>query len=123
MMNGTVSASLLAMLTIQVKGEEGQTETVEAIVDTGYNGYITLPPFVLQSLSALPLPDKGIATLADGSEVETTAYLVRVVWDGTEKIVTADEAVGIPLIGMELMLDYVVTVEAWNGGQVILTAR
>lgn len=65
----------------------------------------------------------GTAILADGSEIVTALYLVRVMWDGTEKIVIAEETAGEPLIGMELMLDYTVSVEAWNGGQVTITRR
>ena len=47
------------------------------------------------------------------------------VWGGTgiEKIVIAEEANGTPLVGMELMLDYVAVIEAWKGGQVTLTQR
>ena len=122
MITGKVKSSLQGTITLELKGDEGQSEVIEALVDTGYNGYLTLPLAILQRLNA-PFYNSGFATLADGSRIPVNSYLVRVVWDGTEKIVTADEAEGIPLIGMELMLDYVVTVEAWNGGQVTVTGR
>ena len=122
MIVGMVGASLIPTVILEIKGEAGQSVTVDVLVDTGFNGYLTLPLDVLQRLQA-PSYDKVYAVLADGSEIVAARYLVRVVWDGTEMIIGADEAEGLPLIGMELMLDYTVSVEAWNGGQVTITRR
>ena len=122
MIKGVVGESLTPTVALEVKGDAGQSVTVDALIDTGFNGYLTLPLDVLQGLQAAPY-DKVYAVLADGSEIIAARYIVRVIWDGTEKIIGADEAESLPLIGMELMLDYVVSVEAWNSGQVTITAR
>lgn len=122
MITGTVGADLVATITLELRGDAPQAAKVGATVDTGYNGFITLPLDILQRINA-EFYDESSATLADGSDIITNLYVVRIVWDGAEKIVIAEETAGGSLVGMELMLDYVVTVEAWCGGQVTITSR
>ena len=81
MITGAVQPNLQAVITLRVTGESSKSAIVDAAVDTGFNGYFTLPPSVLQELSATPY-DTGTATLADGREISTNLYLVRVGWDG-----------------------------------------
>ncbi len=52
---------------LSVFGRRGQRETVEAVVDTGYDGFLTLPPTMIRELE-LEWLSNGHAVLADGSE-------------------------------------------------------
>ena len=41
---GVVNAAYEPVVTLAVQGPAGQTRETEAVVDTGYNGFLTLPP-------------------------------------------------------------------------------
>lgn len=66
MIGGTVNAALEAAVNLSVQGPGGQAREIEAVVDTGYGGFLTLPPVLVGELG-LPFVTRGEATLADGS--------------------------------------------------------
>jgi predicted aspartyl protease len=47
MMTGTVNAELEPLLRLTVRDVHGQPNQVEAVIDTGFNGFLTLPPALL----------------------------------------------------------------------------
>jgi len=51
---GAVNAELEAVVLLSVSGPQGKTQEIEAVIDTGYNGYVTLPPAMVERLR-LPL--------------------------------------------------------------------
>ena len=44
MIEGLVNANYEAVITVPVRGPEGQARQVEAVVDTGFNRFLILPP-------------------------------------------------------------------------------
>ena len=78
MIEGTVNAVYEAALILTIEGPESQAREIEAVVDTGYNGFLTLPPVLVGEL-ALPFVTSGEATLADGSAVSFDIHMVTVV--------------------------------------------
>ena len=44
MIEGFVNANLEAVVNVPIRGPAGQTREVEAVIDTGFNGFLTLPP-------------------------------------------------------------------------------
>ena len=92
---------------------------VEAVIDTGFNGALALPPALITELG-LPFVGEGRAILANGDEEPFAVYGVMVVWDGQPRFVETG-AVGVdPLIGMALMDNYTLTIEIRQGGQVTI---
>lgn len=65
MIEGTGNAFYEPVVPLALRGSTGQTLEVEAVVDTGYNGLLTLPPPVVTALG-LPHRGYGEASLADG---------------------------------------------------------
>ena len=121
MIEGFVNANLEAVVTIPLLGPTGQTREVAAVVDTGFNGYLTLPPMLVADLG-LPVVGDGEAILADGSEAAFGVYGVTVVWDGQPRYVEA-AAVGIDgLVGMMLLDRHSLFVEFAGGGRVVVQA-
>lgn len=50
MISGRVSANLEARITLEVRDAAGATHSIEAEIDTGFNGFLTLPPALVTSL-------------------------------------------------------------------------
>jgi len=78
---GIVNANLQPLISVPVFSKSGARHEIEAMVDTGYNGWLTLPPAFITRL-ALPWSRRGRATLADGSTVVFDIYEGAVLWDG-----------------------------------------
>src|SRR5207302_3254527 len=50
MMTGIVNADLEPLLRLTVQDAGGQPHDVEAVIDTGFNGFLTLPPALIAAL-------------------------------------------------------------------------
>jgi len=119
---GRVNAACEAALILAAQGPEGQARETEAVVDTGYNGFLTLPPVLVGGLE-LPFVTSGEATLADGSTVSFDIHLVTVDWDGQARLVEADADEVTPLVGMQLLAGHDLHAEVENGGRVVIETR
>ena len=122
MIEGAVNAAYEAALILTVEGPEGRIRNIEAVVDTGYNGFLTLPPALVAELDP-PFVTSGEATLADGSAISFDIYLVTLEWDGRPRQIEADIAETTPLVGMRLLAGHDLLVEVENGGRVVINAR
>lgn len=120
MIVGSVNADYEPIICIGVCSSNGQVYQQDAIVDTGFNGWLSLPPDVITTLG-LTWKRRGRPTLADGSECVFDVYEAVVVWDGQRVTIPIDEAQSDPLIGMSLMEGYELTIQAIENGDVMLT--
>ena len=77
MIEGVVNAAYEPVVTLGVQGPSGQSQEIEAVIDTGFTGFLTLPPAMVTELG-LRYRSRGWATLADGSEVPFDVYDVTV---------------------------------------------
>lgn len=122
MVRGVVNEHLEAVIRLTVRGPEGIAREIEAVVDTGYDGSLTLPAKRIAALG-LAWQRRGRAPLADGSESIFEIYNAEVCWDGEEKPVTVDAAETTPLVGMRLLRGYTLQVEVVEGGAVMIAKR
>ena len=100
MTKGAVNSDLEAVLRIQVVGEKARKQKIEAILDTGFTGFLTLPPSIIRSLKLVWLGrEEGI--LADGKVDLFDVYRAKIVWEGQEKVLFAEEADAEPLLRYE----------------------
>ena len=121
MIEGVVNAAYEAVVSLPVRGPAGQTREIKAVVDTGFNGFLTLPPAVVAELG-LPFVSIGRATLADGSEIAYDVYGATVLWDGQALYVEADAADSTPLVGMLLLDGHNLNIQVRGGGRVVIQA-
>ena len=121
MIVGAVSTAYEPVVRLKVQGPSGHSQEIRAIVDTGYNGYLTLPPGLASALE-LPYVTTNPAYLADGSEVTFEVYGVTVLWDGRPREVDAHMSDTTPLVGMRLMDSHSVYVDVEKGGRVVIQA-
>ena len=65
MITGVVNANREAVISLVVIGPDGQQSEIEAIIDTGFSGFPTLPPPLVTTLG-LPLWNEGQECVAVG---------------------------------------------------------
>ena len=119
MIEGFVNANLEAVVTLHVQDQAGRTREVDAVIDTGFNGYLALPPTLVAGLG-LPVVGDGEAILADGSEAVFDVYGVTLWWNGQPRYVETG-AVGLdPLVGMSLLDNQNLSIDVTNGGRVAI---
>jgi predicted aspartyl protease len=54
-------------ISVRVTGPDGQQQEIRALIDTGFDGFLTLPSGLIAALD-LPWRRRGRAILADGAE-------------------------------------------------------
>lgn len=102
MMTGTVNHELEAQLQITIQNPIGQPHKLNATVDTGFNGFLTLPPAIISSLQ-LPWLCRQQCQLADGSIHTFDVHVVTIEWHNRQRSIEVESVDAPPLIGMELM--------------------
>lgn len=114
-----VSSAREAIVPLTLLGSGGARVEVEAVIDTGFTGHLTLPAGVVRSLA---LPERGFVEveLADASTSALRVYDARLLWSDRERPVPAYEAEGGPLVGMSLLRGSRLTVDVQPGGQVVI---
>jgi len=117
MMTGTVNADLERLLPLTVRDASGQPNGVDAVIDTGFNGFLTLPPALVATL-ALPWPCRQQGQLADGSVQDFDVYVATVGWDGKPRSVEVEAVDAQPLIGMALLRGSELRMQVIPGGSV-----
>jgi clan AA aspartic protease len=119
MITGTVNSYHEATVRLQLQDASGREQEVEAILDTGFSGSLTLPPSLIAALN-LPFRSRGSAILADGSEAHFDIHAATVVWDGIPRNVLVEAADTDPLIGMSLLYGHSIHIQAIDGGRIII---
>ena len=118
-MHGVVNQSCEATVPLVISNANRQTRLINAVIDTGYTGFLSLPSEII---IALDLPWTGIerGTLGDGSEVTFEVYAATIIWDGQYRNIPVNEAETDPLVGMSLLYGYDLQIRAVEGGNVTI---
>ena len=115
-MIGFVSPSLQPLVHLRLR-VEGAVHEIEAVIDTGFTGFLTLPPNLIAELKIARLSEV-VMKVADGSEVSLRTFRVETflddVWSDTEVIETENT----PLLGMSFLENHQLTIEVRDGGAV-----
>jgi clan AA aspartic protease len=102
---------------LTVRGPTGRRDRIEAVIDTGFTGWLTLPSSVIQALG-LKWKIEGRGQLADGSQTTFNVFHAFVRWNGRIKKVLVDESESTPLVDMTLLGDCELRMEIRPGGKV-----
>ncbi len=119
MIIGKVTANREAVIELEIIGSNQKRENVETVIDTGFNGYLTLSSDLINYLK-LQLAGSRHVTLGDGNVVVLDMYLAKVLWHGQEREVLILEAEGGPLVGMSLLYGSRVMLEVVDNGDVTI---
>lgn len=121
MIHGLITADREAVIHLIIRDINGQEEDIEAVIDTGFNDYLTLPKSLVSRL-ALPFAAPTQATLADGSTIRLDCYQATIIWNEQPRTILALEAEGGSLIGMSLLYGHLLTLEVVDGGNVVISS-
>ncbi len=120
MIIGSINADREATLRLGAHGAEGSQE-FEAVIDTGFNGYLTLSSAEIATLG-LAFHSQSLVTLGDGSQIILQEFEAVIDWDGQGRDVLVLEAEGGPLVGMALLYGFDVWLRVLDGGHVKIEA-
>jgi clan AA aspartic protease len=114
---GEVTPERKGVVRPQVSRPGGPSAEVDAVIDTGFTGFLALPTDTIARLG-LHLVGSRRGRLADGSLVYMHLYMANVLWDGLLQRVQVLETSGPCLVGVSLLYGYVLTIEAIDGGRI-----
>ena len=119
MIRGRVDALRQARIQLDLRARGGRLRRIDAVVDTGFDGNLTLPPDIIQELG-LESETEADVVLATGVIDRVNAWNGEVLWHDQTRSVLIFEANGIPLIGMELMEDSQLIMQPRINGNVLI---
>ena len=102
MITGKVNADLEARIELKIQSAAGEGPLINAVIDSGFTGFLTLPPSLLSAIDA-PWLYYQEGMLADGSTQVFDVYVVTIVWDGSPRTVEVEAIDADPLVGMALL--------------------
>ncbi|MCA2640224.1 MULTISPECIES: clan AA aspartic protease [Microcystis] len=121
MMQGIVDQNCEATIRLVVGNVDSQRQMIDAVIDTGFTGFLTLPSSVLADLNLRAYRrEEGI--LGDGSTCVFDVYRGLVIWDGELRRIDINESDTEPLVGMSLLYGYRMQLDAIEGGTVTIQA-
>ncbi len=119
MASGRVNAFREAIVTLVVRNNQGSEQRVETVVDTGFNGHLTLPPGLVAALG-LPYRRSGRALLGDGQAVTFDVHEAVILWEGSPRRIPVDVADTDPLLGMGLLYGHSLSIQVVEEGEVLI---
>jgi clan AA aspartic protease len=108
-----------AVVDLNLTDSVGRLFPISAVVDTGFNGSLTLPAAEIERL-ALTLVGKRRAFLADASVVELEMYATTIIWNNERRRIVVSLTEGGSLLGMDLLRGSRLTMDVVEGGPVVI---
>jgi clan AA aspartic protease len=119
LITGSVNPDREAVIRLQVIGSASQTQDIDAIIDTGFTGFLTLPPTMIAMLG-LSFRGRQHVQLGDGSVALSDVFAGAVIWDNQPYTIEVDSADTDPLVGMSLLYGYELRIQVVDGGAVTI---
>ena len=94
-------------------------QVIDAVIDTGFTGFLTLTLAVLTTLN-LRAYSREEGTLGDGSTCVFDVYSGLIIWDGEFRRIDINASEASPLVGMSLLYGYRMQLDAIEGGTVTI---
>lgn len=117
MIAGAVHADGDPIVPIRIRGTRGGTINLDAVVDTGFNGWLTLSAHKIAALG-LRFREEGRYVLAYGSETVSRLFEAEAEWLGGWRPFLILEMEGGPLLGMAAMRGSYLGIEVMDGDRV-----
>jgi clan AA aspartic protease len=118
-LTGRINSLLEAVISLSIRGPEGRVLEVDATVDTGFSGTLSLPPEMVGALRLLPFGTM-LGTLADGSQSVFPVYTAIVFWHGKPRLTYVSVVESEPLLGMDMLHGSEFSMQVVEGGEVAI---
>lgn len=109
--------NLRVLLSVPLQLPNQPALAIEFVVDTGFTGFLALPPAAVAALG-LPFLYRMWATLADGSIVRLAVHEATITWNGGQRQVRVLATGQHPLLGTGLLDGYELVAQFTDGGMV-----
>ena len=119
MITGSVNSHLEGVIRLMLRGLQGQRRRISAVIDTGFNGALTLPLDVITQLGLTWMQTSAVV-LGNGDTCDCDTYAGIVVWDRRPINIMVEEAETTPLVGMELMRGFELKLQVQRRGPVTI---
>ena len=113
---------LEAVVPVIIQDNTGRSQTLNAVIDTGFSNYLTLPSAMITTLQ-LRFAESRAFSLGDNKKVNFDLYEAVLLWDGDECDIVVLASDTFPLIGMSLLKDFRLFVDVIDGGEVRIERR
>ena len=110
------------IITITLTTPEGASMEVEAVIDTGFNGFLSLPAELVEELG-FPLLYSSRAFLADDRQVTLQTHQATINWDGQSRTVRASASGTTALVGMRSMEQHQLEMDVRREGAVRISRQ
>ena len=111
--------TLEAVVPVPVLNRNGQFQTVEFVVDTGFDGFLALPAELIQRLGLEPYSSSEV-TFGNGQWELWNTWHCRIRWHDQPRDIVALESRGEVLLGMALLEGSQLTIQARVDGAVVI---
>ena len=115
-------SQLEARVTIDIAGDDRLFRSVEAVIDTGFTGALSLSESAAYELGLRSTRAERV-TLADGRSIRANVHAARILWHGQPLDVRVQTLGSYPIIGTALLINSRLTIDWWDGGDVIIEER
>ncbi len=110
-----------AVVPLEVTDGSGGRRRFQAVLDTGFTGYIALPPAEAAELG-LAVEGGRTIILADGTQQTFQTYAASAPWLGEERSILVYGVGDRPLIGMRMLAGGRVTLDVIEDGPVAIAS-
>ncbi len=120
MINGRVTEDLKAKINIAISAGGGVWNSLDAVIDTGFNGQLALPEETVQALDLALDRFRRVTPAVGGTRVVASGH-VQLRWEDVSIRARVIQAGTEPLIGMALLWNHRITIDAVADGAVNIT--
>jgi clan AA aspartic protease len=114
---GQVNPRTEAVIPVMARDIAGNLLKLDAVIDTGFSGYLTLPLATITMLQ-LPFLSSRVFSLGNNSQVNFDIYMATLLWNGQDRDIQILASEAHPLVGMSLLKGFRITIDAVDGGEV-----
>lgn len=117
---GMVNTQLEAIVRLRDRGPSGSEIELDAVIDTGYTGVMTLPATTVDTLGLIR-QSGGQALLADGSSRRFDVFAAELEWGGRWRSIEVSALGTEVLVGMRLLAGHELRIGVVASGIVEVT--
>jgi clan AA aspartic protease len=118
-LTGKINSRLEAIVRLWIRGPGDRVLEIDALIDTGFSGFLSLPPDMIASLGLLP-HGKTLGTLADGTKSFFPVYRAIISWHGQPRATFVNAIESHPLLGMGALYESELFMRIIDGGEVVV---